>query len=79
MSTPIVTMPSTSVSLYCRPATLKDLKFGQGILLPQDGGYVLKFLREFHSCWYVFGDAFAICLGDKLPDFFPQNCFVPCS
>lgn len=71
----------TTVSIRARPATMDDLQDGQVLLLPiwneRGPGHRAVTVHEFKSpkgVWFFRFDG----VEKMLPDFFPENCFVPC-
>lgn len=70
----------TTVSIRARPATMDDLKDGQVVLLPiwneYGPGHQAVTIR-YNKSWkvWVHGTGY---IQHCVPDFFPENCFVPC-
>lgn len=77
-------MSTHTVSIRCRPATINDLIDGQVLLLPilNEHGAGYRVVTVFQR-WYCqepkfwFYDSF-LQKTKPIPDFFPENCYIPC-
>ncbi len=75
-------MSTHTVSIRCRPATFEDLKDGQVLLLSilnehGAGHQAVTIFQNWIEENMVFFD-YQSGKNRPLPDFFPENCFVPC-